>query len=83
MGRLGGLLAGLVAAARLVADALLIWRDVRRDLAQADPLGAPDLGGAPEARPPDRPGGVGPAGPQTGAAAGEERAGTDGAVTRG
>lgn len=83
MGRLGGLLAGLVAAARLVADALLIWRDVRRDLAQADPPGAADVGGPPEARPADRPGGLGPSGPPAGAAAGEERAGTDGAVTRG
>jgi len=35
MGRLAGLLAGVVYAARLVADVALIWRDVRRDLASA------------------------------------------------
>lgn len=83
MGRIAGVLAGLVAAARLVADALLIWRDVRRDLEEADPLGAPDVGGSAEAGSPDHPGGVGPPGPDQGPTAGQGAGPVSGPATRG
>lgn len=81
MGRLAGILAGTVYALRLLADALLIWRDVRGDLAEAHPGGAPDVGGAPEAPPPDRAPEVGPGRPAEGATAGEERGQSGPAVT--
>lgn len=83
MGRLAGILAGAVYALRLLADALLIWRDVRGGLEEAHPGGDTDVGGTPEAPPPDRAPAVGPGGPQTGAAAGEERGQSGPAVTSG
>jgi len=81
VGRLAGILAGTVYALRLLADALLIWRDVRGDPEEAHPGGAPDVGGAPEAPPPDRAPEVGPGRPAEGATAGEERGQSGPAVT--
>jgi len=83
VGRLAGILAGTVYALRLLADAVLIWRDIRGGLEEAHPGGAPDVGGSPEATPQDRAPEVGPGRPATGAAAGEERGTSGPAVTSG
>lgn len=69
MGRVVGILGGVLYALRLLADALLIARDIRGGGAPTEPLGAAELGGAPEAPAPDRAGGVGPGGPTAGPAA--------------
>lgn len=66
MGRLVGVLGGVLYALRLVADALLIARDIRGGRAEAEPLGAEELGGTPKAPAPDGAGGVGPGGPAAG-----------------
>lgn len=68
MGRLVGVLGGVLYALRLLADGLLIARDLRDARATAEPGGAPQLGGPTEAGAPDRPGGVGPGGPSAGPA---------------
>lgn len=83
MGRVVGVLASLLALARLLVDAGQLARDVRAGRPPADAPGAPDVGGATEAGAADRARRVGPAGPQAGPAAGEERASPDGAVTGG
>lgn len=83
MGRFLGVLAGVVSLARLCVDALQVIGDLRHGRAPTDADRAPDVGGATEAWPPNGPGGVGQAGPEEGAGAGQERAGTDGAVTSG
>lgn len=70
MGRLVGVLGGVLYALRLLADGLLIARDLRGARATAEPIGAPHLGGPPEAAAPDGAGGVGPGGPSAGPAAG-------------
>jgi hypothetical protein len=59
MGRAAGFLAGLVALARLVVDALLVFRDLRHGGAETEPVGAAELGGPPEAPAPDCAGGMG------------------------
>lgn len=83
MGRALGFLADVLALARLALELRTAWRENARLGAEADPLGAPDVGGSAEARSEDGARGVGPSGPSAGSAAGEERASTDGAVTRG
>lgn len=83
MGRVLGFLAGVVSVARLLVDALQVAATLRRGGAEEDTAGAQDVGGAPEAGPPDPAGGVGPPGPAAGPGAGQERAGADGAVSPG
>lgn len=69
MGRLVGVLGGVLYALRLVADALLIARDIRGGREAPESHGAEELGGPPKAPAPDSPGGVGPGGPTAGPAA--------------
>ncbi len=83
MGRVLGFLAGVVSVARLLVDALQVAATLRRGGAQEDTEGAPDVGGATEAGPAGSPGRVGPSGEAAGPGAGQERAGTDGAVSPG
>jgi len=71
MGRLASALAGAVALARLVVDALLIARDFRRRPEAAKPVGDPLVGGPTEAVPPDGANRLGPGGPSAGPTAGQ------------
>jgi len=71
VGRLSGILAGAVALARLVVDALLVARDLRGRGAQTEPVGDPLVGGPTEAVPPDGAHRVGPGGPPTGPESGQ------------
>ena len=80
MGRVAGILAGVVYALRLVADLLLIRRDLEDSGASADPNRASDVVRPAEAGPPDGAGGLGPSGQAAGPGAGSE-AGTVGGPT--
>lgn len=66
MGRVAGILAGIVGFARLVVDGLLVLRDLRRDAAQAEPGRAPAVGRQTEAQAPGRVDGLGHPGPPAG-----------------
>lgn len=66
MGRIAGVLAGLVYVLRLVADLLLIRRDLGDAGAPADSDRAPDVVRPAEAGPQDGAGGLGQTGPAGG-----------------
>lgn len=83
MGRLVGYLASAVYALRLLADLVLIGRDLRAGRAAPEPVGAPDVGGTTEEVPADRPGGVGPTGPPAGPTAGAGADPLSGPASRG
>lgn len=83
MGRVVGFLGAVLYALRLVADGLLIARDLRGGGAQTEPGGDPPVGGPAEAAPPDGAGGVGPVGPPTGPTAREGAGPVSGPVTGG
>lgn len=82
MGRAAGFLAGLVALARLVVDALLVFRDLRHGGAATEPVGAEELGGPTKAPAPDRAGGVGPGREAPGPAEGQGPDTVGGLATR-
>ena len=83
MGKLAAFLADALALARLALELRAAWRANARLGAETEPVRAPDVGGAPEAGPPDRPGGLGPQGPTAGPGAGSGAGPLSGPATRG
>lgn len=83
MGRAAAFLADALALARLALELRAAWRENARLGAEAEPLGAPDVGGPAEAAPADGAGGVGPAGPAAGPAAREGAGPVSGPATLG
>lgn len=83
MGRAAAFLADALALARLALELRAAWRENARLGASAEPLGAPDLGGSPEAPSADGAGGLGPAGPAAGPGAGTGAGQVSGPATQG
>lgn len=83
MGRIAAVVGGLVYALRLVADVVLIARDLRAGRSEAQPGGDPVVGGPPEAAPPGGAHRVGPPGAEAGPGARSGAGPMGGPVTRG
>lgn len=83
MGRAAAFLADALALARLALELRAAWRENARLGAPPEPLGAPDLGGSPEAPPTDGAGRVGPPGPAPGPGAGTGAGPVSGPATQG